>query len=161
MNNKFYIYIILLFISNSLFAQENNNVEKIIDSYIVYIQDINMNEVFNPELETKSLPINGKNIDVDVTYYNLSEKQLFSLIIQAYGQPEVKSTFYIKDNKLIAVFIEENNFTYKNNEKKYRNYFLKDDKIILEEPLNSSLDYEFFIDLGKALIDNRLKNNNK
>lgn len=157
MKNKLFLLCATLFLGSTSFAQ-SFDVEKTIDSYIVYIQDINANEVFQPETIHKSIDINGEKIEHDITYFSLNNNQLFSIIVQSYGKPEVKTTYYYKNNKVISVFIEENNFSSHPKDKKYRNYFIKDDKIILEEPLNSADDYQFFIHLGKGLSENYLKN---
>lgn|SRR5690606_7335704 len=150
--------IALVGIFQSICSAQTPEVERIIDSYIVYIQDTNATEAFLPETIHKTLDIQGEKIDHDITYFSLNSNQLFSVIVQSYGEPEVKTTYYYKDNQVIAVFIEENNFSSNPKDKKFRNYFLKDNEIILEEPINSSDDYKFFIFLGKGLVDNFLRN---
>lgn len=144
--------------STSFYAQ-SINVDEVIDSYIVYIQDVNSNELFYPDVQKRNITIDGKQIEQDVTYYSLGDDQIFSIIIQTYDDPEVKTTYYFKENEVIAVFIEESNFSSRNEDKKFRNYFLKDGNIILEEPQNSALDYQFFIDLGATLAKNYLLQN--
>lgn len=157
MKNKWFFLYATLFWGSITYAQKID-VDKTIDSYIVYIQDINTNEEFLPETTQKTIDIDGEKIEQDITYFSLEENKLFSIIVQSYGKPEVKTTYYFKDNKVITVFIEENNFSSNPKDKKYRNYFIKDDKIILEEPANSADDYQFFIHLGKGLAENYLKN---
>lgn len=144
--------------STSVYAQ-SINVDDVIDNYIVYIQDVNSNELFYPDVQKRNITIDGKQIEQDVTYYSLGDDQIFSIIIQTYDDPEVKTTYYFKENEVIAVFIEESNFSSRNTDKKFRNYFLKDGNIILEEPQNSALDYQFFIDLGATLAKNYLLQN--
>lgn len=144
--------------STSVYAQ-SINVDDVIDNYIVYIQDVNSNELFYPDVQKRNITIDGKQIEQDVTYYSLGDDQIFSIIIQTYDDPEVKTTYYFKENEVIAVFIEESNFSSRNEDKKFRNYFLKDGNIILEEPQNSALDYQFFIDLGATLAKNYLLQN--
>lgn len=144
--------------STSVYAQ-SINVDDVIDNYIVYIQDVNSNELFYPDVQKRNITIDGKQIEQDVTYYSLGDDQIFSIIIQTYDDPEVKTTYYFKENEVIAVFIEESNFSSRNTNKKFRNYFLKEGNIILEEPQNSALDYQFFIDLGATLAKNYLLQN--
>lgn len=157
-NLKKLIAICLACFSTSFYAQ-SINVDEVIDSYIVYIQDVNSNELFYPDVQKRNITIDGKQIEQDVTYYSLGDDQIFSIIIQTYDDPEVKTTYYFKENEVIAVFIEESNFSSRNTDKKFRNYFLKDGNIILEEPQNSALDYQFFIDLGATLAKNYLLQN--
>lgn len=156
MKNKYLVLIAVAMISFNTYSQ-TQNVDQIIDSYIVYIQDINANEVFQPETVRKSILVNGEEIEHDITYFSTDENNIFSIIVQSYVSPEVKTTYYFKNNKVISVFIEENNFSSDPKDKQYRNYFIKDDQIILEEPINSSDDYKFFIHLGKTLGHNYIK----
>lgn len=156
MKNKYLVLIAVAMISFNTYSQ-TQNVDQIIDSYIVYIQDINANEVFQPETVRKSILVNGEEIEHDITYFSTDENNIFSIIVQSYASPEVKTTYYFKNNKVISVFIEENNFSSDPKDKQYRNYFIKDDQIILEEPINSSDDYKFFIHLGKTLGHNYIK----
>src|SRR5690606_8667993 len=115
-----------LFRSSTSFYAQSINVDEVIDSYIVYIQDVNSNELFYPDVQKRNITIDGKQIEQDVTYYSLGDDQIFSIIIQTYDDPEVKTTYYFKENKVIAVFIEESNFSSRNTDKKFRNYFLKE-----------------------------------
>ena len=121
---KIFITVVCLFLATSVFAQNNDAEIKTIQNYI---QSTSQNEWFDP-INKPGTTATGSTYDL--SYYVLSNNNVFSIIYTVFDKYTFQKVFYYKNNELIACIIEETDANNANKLIKYADYFFKDGQLI-------------------------------
>lgn len=121
---KFFLTIVCLFFTTSIFAQNNDAEIKTIQNYI---QSTSQNEWFDP-INKPGTTANGSMYDL--SYYVLSDNNIFSIIYTVFDKYTLQKVFYYQNNELIACIIEETDANNANKLLRYADYFFKEGQLI-------------------------------
>lgn len=142
-----------MFLMTSVFAQSNDTEIKTIQNYI---QSTSQNEWFDPINKNGKLPSGAA---YDLSYYILSDKNVFSIIYTVFEKYTLQKVFYYKENQLIACVVEETDANNANKLLRYVDYFYTNGLLINTADENKELPSETMYSEGllklKEVIDSQ------
>lgn len=130
---KIFLTVVCMFLTTSVFAQNNDTEIKTIQNYI---QSTSQNEWFDPINSTGTLA-NGSTYDL--SYYVLPDKNIFSIIYTVFEKHTLQKVFYYKNNLLIACIVEETDANNANKLLRYADYFYSNGQLINTADENKEL----------------------